>query len=73
METAPQRLDRILKDNNLLIAQNPLTTLTVNDGSVIVKPSTYTAIFADPNKEVAKAEVKPDEPIQGETPQETNG
>lgn len=74
METAPQRLDRILKENNLLIAQNPLTTSTVNDGSIIVKPSTYTAIFADPNKETQKDLPKtdavlptfPDEPLPTE-------
>lgn len=79
-ETAPQRLDRILKENNLLIAQNPLTTSTVNDGSVIVRPSTYTAIFADPGQE-KQVEPKsdavlptfPDEPIPGEAPQKANG
>lgn len=67
METAPQRLDRLLQENNLVIAQNPLTTATITDGSIIVKPSTYTAVFADPAKE------KKDEPIPGQTPQETNG
>lgn len=70
METAPQRLDRILKENNLLIAQRPLGSSIVDDGSIIIHPSTYTAIFADEGKE---KQSKTDEQIPSQTAEETNG
>lgn len=66
-ETASQRLDRLMQENNLSLSQNPLQTTTVSDGSVMIKPPLYSAVFTDPTKE------KADEPIQGQTPTETNG
>lgn len=66
METAIQRLERLLRDNNLSLSQNQLQTTTVSDGSIMIKPPLYSAVFTDPKKEV-------DEPISAETPTETNG
>ena len=67
METAPERLERILNENNLTLSSQPLRAETVSNGSVLISPPTYQVTFTVPSRE------KKDEPIPAETPTKTNG
>ncbi len=67
METAPERLERILKENNLNLFSQPLRSETVSNGSILINPPQYQVNFIDPSKE------KKDEPIPSQTAEKTNG
>jgi len=64
-ETPNNRLERILKENNLSLSQNPLSPMTVSNGGILIAPPLYNAAFTDPAKEVHDAP-------REETPTETH-
>ncbi len=64
-ETANQRLERILQENNLTLSQEPSQIYTVGDGSLLIKPPLYKAQFIDAAKEVHESP-------REETPTETH-
>lgn len=64
METAPERFQRLLEENNLTVTQTPLNVRTITDGGIVIDIPQLAVNFTKP-------EVKKDEPIRAETPTKT--